>query len=108
MAGGIPAEGTRDIGLDLAEVNDEERSPDPDMPRGALVVEVRPGSLASLAGLLADDIVLEVRGVAVHSPAQCRRLLRLAESAGHPALVQVLRGGSRWFLALPLGRHGRR
>lgn len=99
-----PAGATREVGLELAEVNDEERSPDPDLPRGALVVEVRPGSLASLAGFLADDMVLEIRGVQVGGPDQCRRLLRLAEGSGRPALIQVLRGGERWFLALPFDR----
>ncbi len=103
-----PPAGGREIGLELAEVYEEERPADPELPRGALVVEVRPGSLASLAGLLADDIVLEVRGVAVNGPSQCRRLLRSAESAGRPALIQIFRNGGRWFLALPLGRHGRR
>jgi serine protease Do len=103
-----PAGAIAEVGLELAEVSDEERSPDPDIPRGALVVEVRPGSLASLAGFLADDIVLEIRGVQVGGPDQCRRLLRLAEGTGHPALVQVLRGGERWFLALPFaGKPGR-
>lgn len=102
-----PAGASREIGLELAEVNDEERSVDPALPRGALVVEVRPGSLASLAGFLADDIVLEIRRGRVNGPDQCRRLLRLAESAGQPALVQVLRGGGRWFLALPFGKRSR-
>jgi serine protease Do len=102
-----PAGATREIGLELAEVNDEERSPDRDLPRGALVVEVRPGSLASLAGFLADDMVLEIRGGEVNGPDQCRRLLRLAEGAGRPALVQVLRGGGRWFLALPFDKKPR-
>ena len=102
-----PAGAIREIGLELAEVSDEERSVDPDLPRGALVVEVRPGSLASLGGLAADDIVLEVRRVGVNGPDDCRRLLRLAESTGRPALVQVLRGGGRWFLALPFGARSR-
>ena len=102
-----PAGATLEIGLELAEVKDEELSVDPAVPRGALVVEVRPGSLASLAGFLADDIVLEVRRREVNGPDDCRRLLRLAESAGRPALVQVLRDDGRWFLALPFGRRSR-
>ncbi len=102
-----PAGATPEIGLELADVTDEERSVNPVLPRGALVVEVRPGSLASLAGFLADDIVLEVRGGEVNGLDECRRLLRLAESAGQPALVQVLRDGGRWFLALPFGKSSR-
>jgi serine protease Do len=99
-----PVGATGEIGLELGEVNDEERSPDPNLPRGALVIEVRPGSLASQAGFLADDLVLEIRGGAVNSPEECRRLLHLAQVAGHPALVQVFRGGGLWFLALPFDK----
>jgi S1-C subfamily serine protease len=56
------------------------------------VVEVAPGSPAELAGLRAEDLIVELAGARIHGVADIQRLV-VAELIGVPVALSVIRGG---------------
>jgi serine protease Do len=67
--------------------------------RGVLVSEVAPGSAAARAGLRPGDVVSEVQGKPVSSPAELAGMLEKLGS-GQVARLKVVRGDSKSFIAL--------
>ena len=67
--------------------------------QGALVSEVAPGSAAARAGLRPGDVVTEVQGKAVASPAELASTLEKL-SSGQVVRLKVARGDSKTFIAL--------
>jgi len=67
--------------------------------QGALVSEVAPGSAAARAGLRPGDVVTEVQGKPVQSPAELASLLEKLGS-GQVVRLKVARGDSKSFIAL--------
>lgn len=64
---------------------------------GLAVLAVESGSPADRGGLRPRDVLLEINGEAVESAARLERILREAEE---PAVMQVLRDGGAFYLAL--------
>jgi serine protease Do len=67
--------------------------------QGALVSDVAPGSAAARAGLRPGDLVTEVQGKPVHSPAELASLLDKL-SSGQVVRLKVARANSKSFIAL--------
>jgi serine protease Do len=70
-------------------------------PRGALVVEVQPGSVAETAGLVPGMVIVEAGGQPVRSARDLMRQVQGAES-GHVLLLRVQLGQGRVLRALPV------
>lgn len=82
-----------DFGLKLAPAQDGA---------GVMVTEVTPGSNAAERGLKAGDVILEVAGSEVHSPADVREALNA--NTRKRVLMLVKTGDGQRFLALPTAK----
>ncbi len=72
---------------------------------GVVVTEVDPSGAAAERGFKTGDVIMEVAGQAVSTPADVRKLLAGARTEGkHTILVRVKSGEATRFVALPLGR----
>jgi serine protease Do len=72
---------------------------------GVVVTAVDPDGPAATHGFKSGDVILEVAGKAVSSPADVRQALADARSDGKRAvLMRVKSGDTTRFVALPLGR----
>jgi serine protease Do len=72
--------------------------------RGVAIVEVDPNGPAAERGLRPGDVILDVAGKSVMSPAEVSKALNDARSQGRRAvLVQVKSGDAVKFIALPFG-----
>ncbi len=70
--------------------------------RGAVVAQVTPGGPADKAGVLRDDIVLSVNGVAIDSStALTRQVARVG--AGENLRLEIIRGGKKRFIDVRSG-----
>jgi len=68
--------------------------------RGAVVMQVEPGSPADEQGLRPGDVILKVGKAAVSGPGEAVKLLDAAKKDKKPVLVQIQREGSQRFVAL--------
>jgi serine protease Do len=72
---------------------------------GVVVTAVDPDGPAATHGFKSGDVILEVAGKAVSSPADVRKALADARSDGKRAvLMRIKSGDTTRFVALPLGR----
>jgi serine protease Do len=72
---------------------------------GALITQVDPNGLAAEHGFKPGDVILEVAGGKVGSPADVSKHLDQARTAGKKTvLLRVKSGDATRFVALPLGR----
>lgn len=72
---------------------------------GVVVTNVDPDGPAAERGFKTGDVIVEVAGKAVSSPADVRKALRAAQSEGkRTVLMRVKSGDSTRFVALPVGR----
>ncbi len=70
--------------------------------KGAVVAQVTPGGPADKAGVLRDDIVLSVNGVAIDSStALTRQVARVG--AGENLRLEIIRGGKKRFIDVRSG-----
>jgi len=93
------------VGLALAPLTPDMRD-QLDVPsgtRGAVVAQVQPGSPAERAGLQAGDVLVDVAGKPVGSPAEAVGALRNVPTNGHPLALRILRNGQAAFVAVNLG-----
>jgi len=72
--------------------------------QGVVVTDVESSSPAAERGFKTGDVILDVGGAAVTSPAEVRKAMTDAKAAGKPAvLLRVKSGGQTRFVALPVG-----
>jgi len=72
--------------------------------KGVVVTAVDPNGVAADHGFQVGDIILDVGGKAVSSPADVRKQLADARKEGkHALLFRVKSGEGTRFVALPLG-----
>jgi serine protease Do len=91
-------EGAAPLGLTLAPASAEGEG-----PQGVVVTNVDPGGTAAQHGMRTGDVILDVAGKAVNSPAQVRDAVNEAKSAGkHTVLMRVKSGDSTHFVAVPI------
>jgi serine protease Do len=94
-SGPAGAEPTTGLGLALAPRGRDGQ--------GAVVAEVRPGSVAATQGLQPGDVILRAGDRAVTRPGDVTEAVSAARRGGRPAIaLQIERNGSRAFVALPL------
>jgi serine protease Do len=73
--------------------------------QGVVVTAVDPGSMAAEHGFRTGDVILEVGGKAVSTPADVRKLLTDVRKDGkRTVLMRVKSGEAMKFIAVPLGR----
>ncbi|SON53564.1 putative periplasmic serine endoprotease DegP-like precursor [Hartmannibacter diazotrophicus] len=98
---GSPSD-TGSYGLALGPItpdvaNELNISPD---TRGAVIMQVEPGSPAADQGLRPGDVILRVGGRQVADASDAAKALNAAKGDKKPVLVQIERDGSQRFLAL--------
>jgi serine protease Do len=93
-------EGMR-LGLMLAPAKSTAGAGD----QGVVVTGVDPGSPAAEQGFRTGDVILDVGGKQVSSPADVRKLLTdLRKDGKRTVLMRVKSGEAMKFIAVPLGR----
>ncbi|MEJ2432523.1 MAG: Do family serine endopeptidase [Pseudolabrys sp.] len=71
---------------------------------GVVVTAVDASGVAADHGFSTGDVILEVAGKSVSTPADVRHVIASARSSGkHAVLVRVKKGGNTRFVALPVG-----
>jgi serine protease Do len=96
----IPDGDVPKLGLTLAPESEESGTDS----TGVLVTAVDPNGIAADHGFQVGDVILDVGGKAVSSPADVRRQLAQARKEGKRALLfRVKSGDNTRFVALPLG-----
>jgi serine protease Do len=94
------AQGTGRLGLTVAPANEVAGSGD----KGVVVTGVDPDGPAAEHGLQSGDIILEVAGKPVSSPAEIRDALAKARLDGkHDVLMRVKTSDATRFVAMPVG-----
>jgi serine protease Do len=96
---GTTDQGTPHLGLTLAPADEMTGAGD----RGVAVVGVDPNSVAAEHGLKIGDVIMDVGGEAVTSPADVGQAVRRAHSSGkHTVMMRVKSKEGTRFVALPL------
>jgi serine protease Do len=91
--------GAQHLGLTLAPANETC-----DGDRGVAITAVDPNGPAAEHGVRIGDIILDVAGTAVSSPADVRKELADLRKAGkHTVLMRMKSSDTTRFVALPLG-----
>ncbi|HEX5508652.1 MAG TPA: Do family serine endopeptidase [Pseudolabrys sp.] len=73
--------------------------------KGVVVTQVDPAGVAADHGFSSGDVILEVAGKSVSTPADVRHVIADTRSAGkHTVLVRVKSGDNTKFVALPVGK----
>jgi serine protease Do len=72
--------------------------------KGVVVTAVDASGVAADHGFSTGDVILEVAGTSVSTPADVRKVIASARSSGkHTVLVRVKKGDNTHFVALPVG-----
>jgi serine protease Do len=90
------------VGLALAPLSPDMRD-QLDLPaktKGAVVAEVKPGSLAEEAGIKQGDVIVGVGEHAVNSPEEAAKAIRASTKENHAVALRVLRDGHTAFVAI--------
>jgi serine protease Do len=95
---GMPDSGTPRLGLTLAPASDTGAG-----DQGVAITAVDPNGPAAEHGVRTGDVILDVAGMAVSSPADVRKELADLRKAGkHTVLLRMKSGDTTKFVALPL------
>jgi serine protease Do len=96
---GMSESGTPRLGLTLAPASETGAG-----DRGVAITAVDPNGPAAEHGVQTGDVILDVAGTAVSSPADVRKELAGLRKAGkHTVLMRMKSGDMTKFVALPLG-----
>jgi serine protease Do len=96
---GLSDSGTPRLGLTLAPANETGA-----VDQGVAITAVDPNGPAAEHGVQTGDVILDVAGTAVSSPADVRKELADLHKAGkHTVLMRMKSGDTTKFVALPLG-----
>jgi len=90
------------LGLTLAPANSVAGAGS----EGVVVTDVDSSGVAAQKGFATGDVILQVAGKSVSTPAQVREALSSVRSQGkqHFVMVQVKKGNNTHFLTLPVGK----
>ncbi|HEY5598296.1 MAG TPA: DegQ family serine endoprotease [Kiloniellales bacterium] len=105
-SGGVDAQPSHALGVTLARLTDSVRQ-DYSIPgkvNGVVVTAVDPNGPAVETGLQVGDVIEQVGGTAVDSPAKVDDLVRVAKDAGQASLLLLVnRGGDYLFIGIKVG-----
>lgn len=95
-----PAQSTAEIGLTVQTLTPQLAEQFDAKPgEGVVVTEVRPGSIAAMAGIQTGSVILQVNREAVRSAADFQRAVK--QTSGHKRLLLLVRkGGMQRYVAL--------
>src|SRR5215510_1783155 len=98
---GSSTDGSPRLGLSLAPAKDVAGSGE----QGVAVVQVDPNGPAAERGMKTGDVILDVAGKTVASPADVRKALNEARTAGkNSVLMRVKTAEAVRFIAIPIGK----
>ncbi|HTS94964.1 MAG TPA: Do family serine endopeptidase [Stellaceae bacterium] len=95
------------VGMALAPLTPDARSEMGLAPnaKGAVVAEVKPGSLAEVSGVRAGDLILNVGNDVISTPDEAASKIHEAQNAKKEAIaLLVSRNGTAYYLALQLSQ----
>jgi serine protease Do len=93
--------GTPGLGLTIAPAKDVDGAG----TQGVAVTQVNPDGPAAERGIRAGDVILDVAGKAVATPADVRKELGDLDKAGrHTVLLRLKSGNATRYVAVPLGK----
>jgi len=73
--------------------------------QGVVVTQVDPSGVAADHGISSGDVIIEIGGKSVSTPADVRKVIASARTEGkHTVLVRVKSGDNTKFVALPVGK----
>ena len=92
----VPAAAKGDLGLNLAPATGRQK--------GVVVVEADPRGAAAGQGIESGDVIMEIAGKAVASPAEVTQAIADARRTGKRSVLMRLRSGeTNRFVAVPVG-----
>jgi serine protease Do len=102
---GNSPEGSPSLGVGLAPVTPDVRQQLglADNTKGAVINQVKPGSIAEQAGLQQGDVIVGVGDRAVVSPADATRAIRESMKANQAIALRIIRDGQPAFVAVSPG-----
>ncbi len=110
QANSAPSEATpgqAGLGLTIAPLTPDTRGQLnlPSSAQGAVIVKVKPNSLADQAGLQAGDLLVGVGPKDINSPDQAVAAIEAAKKSGSPAVaLRIIRQGQALFVGVGLGK----
>ncbi len=87
------------LGMTVRSLTAEERA-NLKISSGVVVENVAAGGAAASAGVQRGDVIMQVAGEDVSSPADFARLVRQQQGKGRPVLLRIRRGGATLFIAV--------
>ena len=88
------------VGLQALTANLRQQLSLSDNIRGAVIAEVKPGSVAEQAGLQVGDVIIGVGDTAVASPNEATRAIRESLKNSQAVALRIIRDGQPAFVAV--------
>jgi serine protease Do len=88
------------VGLQALTPNVRQQLSVPDSVKGAVIAEVKPGSVAEQAGLQTGDVIVGVGDTAVGSPSEATRAIRDSLKNSQAVALRIIRDGQPAFVAV--------
>ena len=92
------------VGLQALTANLRQQLSLSDTVRGAVIAEVKPGSVAEQAGLQVGDVIVGVGDTAVSSPNEATRAIRESLKSSQAVALRIIRDGQPAFVAVSPGQ----
>ncbi len=94
------------VGLQALTPNLRQQLSLPDGMKGAVIAEVKPGSVAEGAGLQAGDVIVGVGDTTVSTPNEATRAIRESLKNSQAVALRIIRDGQPAFVAVSPGQSG--
>jgi serine protease Do len=103
---GNSAQGSPSLGVGLQALtpNVRQQLSLPDNVKGAVIAEVKQGSVAEQAGLQAGDVIVGVGDATVSSPSDATRAIRESLKNSQAVALRIIRDGQPAFVAVSPGQ----
>ena len=88
------------VGLQALTPNLRQQLSLPDGVRGAVIAEVKPGSVAEQAGLQQGDVIVGVGDLSVSSPNEATHAIRESLKNSQAVALRIIRDGQPAFVAV--------
>jgi serine protease Do len=91
------------VGLQVLTPNLRQQLSVPESVKGAVITEVKQGSVAEQAGLQAGDVIIGVGDSPVASPSEATRAIRDSLKSSQAVALRIIRDGQPAFVAVSPG-----